>query len=455
MLALGIVAGVCVTGSSLFKRPGTEKYLTGPTKQQRTLGLLAFLVVAASPLIRLWRTSLADLALLQQTLLLAAIGLLALLLFALLQRPLARRSTSYNNMAHTEQGIAAIHINADSTESPDKTVTTDRSPTIIPDSIEVIESPINLTQAANDNARAPIETIPDPSNLSFLNNLDQLVSNNIAETELAEIDLPAINVKAESLDLSSTEQLFADIRSQEEDVDLPNSEEWLADFDESVNLDDSIVIADEHIAAPSEADQANSIIEGELSPVEEPAESNQTIPATLAETLEMGKSHTATLQQHIDDLNKKLNELHSVHQQFSSEQQQSQLASAQMIINRDNFIDTEAKALQAAESVIAAQRKLLDHSKHQNMQIGQLLQTERSRLAHFRDEAARSKSMARQAAALARKAAVAHQTIRDMAKREQIARLRSQESAKKAVDIARNAITALAAEERKNASTHH
>ena len=407
MLALGLVAGVCVTGSKLFKRPGTGRQRAGPTKQQRILGVLAFLVVAASPLIRLWRSSLTDLALLQQTFLVAAIGLLALLLYALLQRPHTRQFVSDSNTEDNEDNIDAIHIDASAALAPAKT---------------------------------------DSSNLSFIANLDQLIADN-------------------SADLSDTEQLYAELRLHADNVELPDKNEWLADFDNSVNLDDLLVLADEHIATPS-SEPTVSIIEGELlnesiATVEttgeyaHPGVSDQTIPTTLSESLILGQSHTLALQQHIDDLNSKLAELQKIHQQINAEQQQSQLASAQMIINRDQLLDFEAKARDAAEGVITAQRAMLDRSKQQQSQFGQLLQSERARLVSFRDEAARSKSMARQAAALARKAAVAHQTIRDVARREQEARLRSQESAKKAVDIARNAISALAAEERKNAATHH
>lgn len=454
MLALGIAASVCVTRSSLFKRPGTGHNLTGPTAQQSTLGLLAFLVVAASPLIRFWRTSLVDLALLQQAFLLSAIGLLALLLYALLQRPFARQdSSSHSNSEQKEQSIDAIHIDADSNDVEDKTITPKQrrmsDDMEFPNSVEFFKNPINLSKAANDQAGPSAATHADSSNLSYLANLDQLVASNLAESN------------NENLDLSDTDQLFAAIRAQAEDVELPDNEDWRADFDETVNLDDSLVLADEHIATPSDAPEpARSIIEGELmeeetDTIEEIAETDQPDSATLNETLEMGKSNSVALQQHIDDLNKKLNELQMIQQQLSSEQQQSQLASAQMIINRDSLLDSEAKSLEAAESVINAQRKLLDQSKQKHLQFGQLLKQERARLLAFRDEAARSKSMAKQATALARKAAVANQTIRDVAKREQMARLRSQESTKKAVDIARNAITALAAEERKNASTHH
>lgn len=453
MLALGIVASVCVTRSSLFKRPGTGIHLAGPSKQQSTLGLLAFIIVAASPLIRFWRTSLFDLALLQQALLVSAIGLLALLLYALMQRSFARQDVNDLNTEQKEQSIDAIEIDANSNDVQDNTIAPEKprmsDDMEFPNSVDFFDKPINLSKAANDQAGPSAATYADSSNLSYLANLDQLVATNLAESNEG------------NLDLSDTDQLFAAMRSQAESVELPDNEEWLADFDETVNLDDSLVLSDEHIDIPSDTPEpTRSIIEGELEEddiMEEitATETDQAVPATLNETLETGKNNSVALQQHIDDLSKKLIELQMVQQQLNSEQQKSQLTSAQMILNRDSLLDSEAKSLAAAESVIKAQRKLLDQSKQKQLQFGQLLKQERARLLAFRDDAARSKSMAKQAAALARKAAVANQTIRDVAKREQMARLRSQESTKKAVDIARNAITALAAEERKNASTNH
>jgi len=73
----------------------------------------------------------------------------------------------------------------------------------------------------------------------------------------------------------------------------------------------------------------------------------------------------------------------------------------------------------------------------------------------LKGEVERSRKMARSAALLARKAAVAQQEIRSVAKREQTARLKSEESTRKAVNIARNAINALAEEERKRGLTQH
>jgi len=507
MLALGVVAAVCVTGSRLFTRPGSDGLKSGPTKQQKFLGLLAFLVVAASPLIRLWRTNLQDMVLLQQTLLVAAIGLLAILLYALLQPRSPNRTLSFAESDYTEDSVGAIHINADTTRDnitveQDKTVTTDRSraPSHVADSLGATATPIDLTAAANDHAQSPTE--PHHSNLSFLANLDQLITTN-QDADDNVVELPSINVQEENLDLSETEELYAELRNQSEDVDLPDSEEWLEDLDDSVNLDDTLVLADELIATPSASDSIDNIAEGELlvddlevtadliaeleeetaieetdtlvaledntielidssESIDQQVADNQAIPATLAESIELGKSHTAVLQNHIDELNGKLLELQRVHQYMGDEQHQAQLTSAQMIISRDELLASEAKALEAAEGVISVQRSLLTQAKEQHDHYSELLDTERARLTEFREEAARSKSMAAQAAALARKAAVTTQQIRDVAKREQEARklehearLRSQESAKKAVNIARNAISALAAEERKNAPTHH
>ena len=66
----------------------------------------------------------------------------------------------------------------------------------------------------------------------------------------------------------------------------------------------------------------------------------------------------------------------------------------------------------------------------------------------------KTKEMARNAAQLARRAAIMQQRARTTALKERAKRERLEVSAKKAVDIARNAISKLAEEERKNRSTH-
>lgn len=67
----------------------------------------------------------------------------------------------------------------------------------------------------------------------------------------------------------------------------------------------------------------------------------------------------------------------------------------------------------------------------------------------------KTKEMARHAAMLARKAATAQQKARTQALKERAARERLEVSAKKAVHIARNAISKLAEEERKNRNVQH
>lgn len=67
---------------------------------------------------------------------------------------------------------------------------------------------------------------------------------------------------------------------------------------------------------------------------------------------------------------------------------------------------------------------------------------------------AKTKEMARNAALLARRAATMQQQAHTTALKERAARERLEVSAKKAVNIARNAISKLAEEERKNSSTH-
>ena len=67
----------------------------------------------------------------------------------------------------------------------------------------------------------------------------------------------------------------------------------------------------------------------------------------------------------------------------------------------------------------------------------------------------KTKAMARDAANLARRAAIAQHKARTEALQERAARERVELSAKKAVDIARNAISRLAEEEKRNRKSAH
>lgn len=466
MFALGTVAAFVITGSKIFKHPNTKAISYAPNTQQRLLGFLALLIVSASPLIRYLRDAMTNAELLQQSLLVSAIGLLALLLFALLQRP--SREETDEVASHIDIGAGQEIVIQDQTVTIDRTDANEAGIDVqaeqadLDDQATELEGHISLGRAANDHDK----NITDSSNLAFLENLDLLIDEN-KKSQVAPQDLQDTD-----LDLSETEELYADLIAQGVDVELPENEDWIADFDESVNLDDSLLLADEHLSSHDlESDQP--IIDGELLNAEIEADSAMSFgddatgeyahpddlelssPETLEEALKIGKEQALAMQENVDVLNNKLVELQSVHKDITEEQFKSQLTSAQMIIKRDELLDHEASARKAAEAVITAQRTVLNKTKNHQLKIGHLLLKERKRLALYRVDAERSKATARQAAALARKAATTTQAIRDVAKREKLARVRSQQSAKRAVDIARNAISALAAEERKNARINH
>jgi hypothetical protein len=468
MLALGVVAALVISGSKIFKHPDADANFTAENTQQPLIGFLAFLVVAASPLIRFSNDVLTHVELLKQSLVMSGIGLLALLLFVLLQKPSSNKRQENTNQKL--QPLSQTNTLEEAKMEVDNSIQGQKDmQSNLDERATGIDGQLSLGQAANDHDQPKA----DSSNLAFLASLDRLMEDN-KSTNATRSEQQPLN---ESLDLSDTEEQYANLISNSNntnnnDIELPENEDWVSELEGLVNLDESLVLADEQPTYQDLEDEL-PIIDGELLYAELEADSamdfgddmtgeyahpdgfEPSSPETLEEALMIGKDQASGVQKHIDELNDKLTELQVVQQELTDEKLKSQLTSAQMIVKRDELLSHEASARHAAEAVITAQRSMLDQSKNQQLKIGHLLLKERKRIELYRVDAERSKATARQAAALARKAAVATQTIKDIAKREQQARLRSQQSAKRAVDIARNAISALAAEERKNTTINH
>ncbi len=136
-------------------------------------------------------------------------------------------------------------------------------------------------------------------------------------------------------------------------------------------------------------------------------------------------------------------------QRLQIEQQRKQIQSSETrLIN-------ELKQRNDAEKELARQRQTVVDMQVRVKDLEAEL-TERQRV--FADQVSslkKTREMARHAAHLARRAALAQQRARTQALQERAAREKLEVSAKKAVDIARNAISKLAEEERKNKNMTH
>ena len=283
---------------------------------------------------------------------------------------------------------------------------------------------------------------------------------------------PAIHINA---DRSSTqpwdiesEELYAQLRDQAMDVDLVDSDEWMdqalepaessekiahvpADFDAPIS--DAVLLFE-----PIDAEDLTPISSGIPGEPVRPATSdpaNIPVPATLADALSAAITSAETLQKQVDDLHGGTKKLADAQENCAIDSCIDQLYQAKLLLEKDALIQAESEVSEAAEQVIQAQRIAFNKAIRQHHITTQLLKHERSRLIEQQNEIIRSRQMARRAAQLARRAALNQQAIKNVALQEQEKRLRALESTRKAMDIARNAINALSAGERKKITTHH
>ncbi len=164
----------------------------------------------------------------------------------------------------------------------------------------------------------------------------------------------------------------------------------------------------------------------------------------------------------------KINKLHEQEQYYRTQLNGARLAyeKAQEAQFEGHAHDLEDKIKAGAEKLQSEQsnrKKLevnLDDKRRAllqaEMRVTELESELKARQQVFHDQVAsleKTKEMARNAAQLARRAAVMQQRARTTALQERAKRERLEVSAKKAVNIARNAISKLAEEERKNSSS--
>jgi|GEM_PF-1861007 len=613
MLGLGLLAYLFLSGPL-----GNRKSLSSRLRRQWWLGLIAAIAVAASPLSRFWRNPVNGLELLTQSLLIAAISLLALMLFALLRRPVRALLTK----KRADHRRTTSNVQTLESHSSDNTVENNSTPiVIIADAgntalhASTIQSAsINTTDAAIERSlhnpatrvkqkvikqdeplvassnSAPQESepvfasdeklIPDTSKAASISDIDdhddlhlsvpveglttdtenlslQPIDNRVDSTSsgkdtlqdynfaddqannktLSQSDIEtaaqmqahtnktrqiddryrlstaandnkgreeSLSIKIDAdepdknaLDLSETEQLFAELREQKTEVNLPNEEELRQakansamdelDFDTdliqnastSTNTNQPDKISTDLIeeAEVVEIDDASvgfgNDLTGEYShPDVMPAsESVATVdrslglkrevhvPETLDAAIIAAKVSALSLQTQVSSLENSITELDELRDSTMDATIEAAEIRAEhneaLLKQKDDLLKSENEARAAAESVIAAQSALIDRAKRDQAVVNSMLVEERIRLGQLQNEVERSRKMARSAASLARRAAVAQQANKDIALREQTARLKSEASTRKAVSIARNAISALAAEERKRGVTNH
>lgn len=421
MLALGVLA--CPLMAAAARLAISERW------KRWLVGLPAGLWVAVTPYISRIRNLDAETELLEHSMLLAAIGLTALVLLALLAALPDQRQQAHNldstRFGKTGHSLPAIR---------DKTTAT----------------------APLDNDCLP----PLPAEgLGF----------------------PPIHIAAEPvLDLTATERLYTNSRQPSVELTLPENRDWLAqgetdaatdkamtaepaaslqsqpetiseaEFTEQGNDPDNTLEFGDHLTGEySHPALANSPPDDTATWIT-PGTTETPLPTTLEAALENARSAATTMASQVTELQHGVAELTGIHHAGAVEQCSDQLAQAHTLHHRQALYAASSETYVAAEAVIAVQRKLLEEATAQRKLIAQKWRLEHARVGVHKQEVDRLREMARDAAQLARRAALAQQNIRDIFIREQTARLKSEKSARRAVRIARNAITALTTEERKN-----
>lgn len=319
----------------------------------------------------------------------------------------------------------------------------------------------------------------------------------IKEHELyGSVDVP--NIASSSNEVHPLENV--EIPNPVSDGYFPNHE--LVDQDNHADLID-VDLEHEFLATRtipvdmSEAANSGIFVHGQLAEAEEIVVDDFFEPATSAVPYELAAEHDIQSEHELDPLDPnddqnfdrpdidqlesaittvnrdaeriqrsvhRINELHEREQYYRTELNGARLAyeKAQEAQHETVIHDLQQGHLQLdVEKTRGAELELNLVNKRKELfeaesRVSELEAELRERQKVFHDQMqslAKTKAMARDAALLARRAAVAQQSAHTAALKERAARERLEVSAKRAVDIARSAITKLAEEERKNSST--
>jgi len=168
MLGLGLLAYVLITG---FRSSRTA--ISRQHRRRWWLGVIAGTAVALSPLSQFWRKPFNSIDLLTQSLLISAVSLLALLLFALLLTPFKaltrffrkRRQSVEHMLTRNDEGLSPIPIDAESSMMLGNTaVGTIDSPDSLQSMYNTSTGEKSIVDTINESGefRTPIE-LPEPA----------------------------------------------------------------------------------------------------------------------------------------------------------------------------------------------------------------------------------------------------------------------------------------------------
>lgn len=407
-----------------------------------------------------------------------------------------------NETSHADDTLSQSDLRFDSMQSA--SASQDESTELYKtDRVDALDDIVGLdTVHVSESASV---NIPDELSHSLAAN-DNNSQTDQVDLELEEEDLEeflSATMVNDELDLSEPEELFADFRQQNAEFELPDEAEYQfakdqtiveeVDFDsdlvheveplamdaDSLNHSNELSLTNENIedAEVVEVEDIELGFDDELSseysrpadptPAIIPTPTNtlaaamtagsnanaKQLPATLEAAIVAAKETAATLQSQVTSLESSITELDDIRDLTIDATLDAAIVEKEhtdsLLEQKEELLRSENAARNAAESVITAQNTLIEKAQRQEALVSAMLDEERSRLAALQAEVARTKEMAKTATTLAKRAVIAQQQTKQVAEREFSARRKSEESTRKAVGIARNAITALAAEEKK------
>lgn len=216
---------------------------------------------------------------------------------------------------------------------------------------------------------------------------------------------------------------------------------------------DSLVLHEEHIARSGESDTLHEP-GPDATEIDQLAYSMQTVNDEAAK-LQQSVLQMHELTEHEQYLRTELNGARLAFEKAQEAQFESETTDLK------NELKFGEKKLQTEQSNRLRLEQSLEDKRHALIQVelrvSELEGELKARQQVFHDQMEslkKTREMARNAALLARRAATMQQRAQTTALQERAARERLEVSAKKAVNIARNAISKLAEEERKNRSSH-
>jgi len=396
--------------------------------------------------------------------------------------PTAKQPSTSNNLTDSTEASEATETNnvndADASE-PLLVETTSNAPSIDEVIEKQIDKPVNDQDAAGSadvvslderRTKREGEVAADSLDLSDSEELYQAMRDAEAELELPEDstwldDDVDTELEARPADYQRSNAMQAAMNEDIEDAeilaindsmdtdaataDLPVSE----DYEINSDLTEIDLAADELAASDAESvDVALEAAESRDASYEVSQDNRPPLAApapTLEAALTAQRHSIAQLSSDTDTLANRLQEWRKLSDEQEQTAWQSSLRQGQTVQHQQQRILAENNFRSAAVDLIRTQRDVMRQLMTQIGTLGEQREEDLASMTALQETSVNQQRLARQAALLARKAAADKQTLMNTLRQEQTAHARTKSAAKRAMDIARDAVDKLAGHERR------